>query len=72
MHTTTVRFDEETWTRLKRLSEELGIATADYIRGATIQRLERTAYDARIRTLEDRVDGMARLLERLRRRFGIR
>lgn len=29
MHTTTVRFDSETWERLKQTSERLGIATAE-------------------------------------------
>ncbi len=32
MHTTTVRFDPETWHRLKATASDLGIATAAYPR----------------------------------------
>jgi predicted DNA-binding protein len=73
MHTTTVRFDSETWPRLKRMCEELGIPTADYIRVATIQRMERSAFEDRLALVEARqlkveggVEGLTLLVEELK------
>ncbi|MBB4663925.1 hypothetical protein [Conexibacter arvalis] len=71
MHTTTVRFDPETWARLKLVTTELGIATADYIRAATLQRLERTAYEARVLALESRVKRVEQLVALILRRWGL-
>lgn len=39
MHTTTVRFAGTTWRELKAACERDGIATAQYIREATVGRL---------------------------------
>ncbi|MDO8213528.1 hypothetical protein [Conexibacter sp. CPCC 206217] len=41
MHTTTVRFPASTWVELKARAEDDGVATAQYIREATIARLAR-------------------------------
>ena len=71
MHTTTVRFDPETWARLKHSASGLGIATADYIRVATVQRLERTAYDTRLLDVEKRLKLVERLIARIMRRLGL-
>lgn len=71
MHTTTVRFDPETWTRLKLVTNDLGVATADYIRAATIQRLERTAYEPRVLALECRLKRVEQLVAVLIRRLRL-
>ncbi|MDO8213980.1 hypothetical protein [Conexibacter sp. CPCC 206217] len=67
MHTTTVRFDPEIWSRLKLVTNDLGIATADYIRAATIQRLERTGYEPRVLALESRLKRVEQLVARIAR-----
>ncbi len=69
MHTTTVRYDPETWAELKARSAELGIATADFIRIATVQRLERLPLEARVSRLEDTVDLLVRQVEALLKRI---
>jgi hypothetical protein len=43
VHTTTVRFSGETWAQLKEVCERDGIATAQYIREATIARLAQSS-----------------------------
>ena len=75
MHTTTVRFGEETWDDLKAVCERDGIATAQYIREATIARLARSAASPQIdrheRELEElraRLDRVERALVRVVRR----
>lgn len=69
MRTTTVRFDEETWEDIKRQSHRLGIAHAEFIRGAVHRRLGRLAEADRVSDLErglavvaDRVDSIARVV----------
>jgi predicted DNA-binding ribbon-helix-helix protein len=55
VHTTTVRFSEETWRELKEVCERDGIATAQYIREATIARLAVSSgvgIEARVARLE--------------------
>ena len=69
MHTTTVRFDPETWELLKRRCEELGIATADFIRVATVQRLERLRLEHRLIAVELRLKKVERALGWLVRRL---
>jgi predicted DNA-binding protein len=71
MHTTTVRFDPETWLRLKTTASDLGIATADYIRAATIQRLERTAYEPRVVAVERRLKLVEQLVARIARHLRL-
>lgn len=68
MHTTTVRFDPEIWSRLKLVTNDLGIATADYIRAATLQRLERTGYESRVVALETRLKRVEQLVALILRR----
>lgn len=58
MRTTTVRFDEETWADIQRESQRLGIAHAEFIRGAVHRRLGRLADADRITELERRIDAV--------------
>lgn len=62
MKTTTVRFDTETWADIVRQSEALGIAHAEFIRGAVRRRLGRLADSDRLEALEE---GVERLTNRL-------
>lgn len=75
MHTTTVRFDPETWELLKQRADELGIATADFIRIATVQRLERLRFESRLIAVERRLkklEGVVGwLVSRLRLRSAV-
>lgn len=78
MKTTTVRFDTETWADIVRQSEALGIAHAEFIRGAVHRRLGRLADTDRVDALEagleriaDRLDAMARLVTRLAAAVGL-
>lgn len=59
MRTTTVRFDEETWADIQRELQRLGIAHAEFIRGAVHRRLGRLAEADRIADLERRIDAVA-------------
>jgi hypothetical protein len=77
MKTTTVRFDAETWDDIVRQSEALGIAHAEFIRGAVHRRLggldagERvTELERRLDGVATRLDGMARVVAHLARRGG--
>mgnify|MGYP001113839208 CR=1 FL=1 len=67
MHTTTVRFSGETWRELKRVCERDGIATAQYIREATIAHLARSAAQPRVERLEAELGELRARLERLER-----
>lgn len=71
VHTTTVRFSDETWRELKLVCERDGIATAQYIREATIARLARNAplpqaeqLTEELSELRARVEQLERLLHR--------
>jgi hypothetical protein len=71
VHTTTVRFSGETWRDLKEVCERDGIATAQYIREATIARLAQSASQPQVDRLERelgelrvRVERIERLLQR--------
>ncbi|MBB4662887.1 hypothetical protein [Conexibacter arvalis] len=67
MRTTTVRFDEETWADIQRESQRLGIAHAEFIRGAVHRRLGRLAEADRITELEQRLDAVVDRLARVAR-----
>lgn len=41
LHTTTVRFDGDTWATIVAESDRLGIAHAEYIRGAVLRHVGR-------------------------------
>lgn len=69
MHTTTVRFDDETWDRLDLVAEKMETAKADFIRIATIQRLERMTYEPRLMAVERRLETIERALDSLLRRL---
>jgi hypothetical protein len=75
--TTTVRFDAETWADIERESEALGVAHAEFIRGAVHRRLGRLADADRLAAVEhelgtvaDRLSRVARIVARLSRRCG--
>lgn len=78
MKTTTVRFDVETWEDIVRQSEALGIAHAEFIRGAVHRRLGRLADVERLAQVERdlgalaaRLDGVARTVMRVVQRLGM-
>lgn len=62
LHTTTVRFDADTWAVIVAESERLGIAHAEYIRGAVLRHSGR-AVDAdlgrRLEAVEERAEELA-------------
>jgi len=62
LHTTTVRFDADTWAVIVAESERLGIAHAEYIRGAVLRHSGRVG-DAdlgrRLEALEERAEELA-------------
>lgn len=76
LHTTTVRFDAETWTAVVATCDRLSIAQAEYIRGAVQRRLglatpalgagpspERLGeLEETVTRLAQRVDAVARVL----------
>ncbi|MGB7159013.1 MAG: hypothetical protein WBD40_13165 [Tepidisphaeraceae bacterium] len=71
MHTTTVRFSGETWLHLKEVCERDGIATAQYIREATVARLAQSVstpqterLDREMGELRVRVERIERVLQR--------
>jgi len=65
MHTTTVRFDSETWAQLKDTCSRAGIPAAQYVREATIARLAVGAHVAEVIALR-------RDLEQLRAQLAVR
>jgi len=67
VRTTTVRFDEETWADIQRESQRLGIAHAEFIRGAVHRRLGRLAEADRLAELERRIAIVADRLVRVAR-----
>jgi len=75
MHTTTVRFGAETWAELKEVCERDGIATAAFIREATVARLARSTttpqldrHDRELEELRARVERVELALVRVVRR----
>jgi len=75
MHTTTVRFGAETWAELKEVCERDGIATAAFIREATVARLARSTttpqldrHDRELEELRARVERIERAILRAARR----
>lgn len=63
LHTTTVRFEADTWATIVAESERLGIAHAEYIRGAVLRLTGR-------RDLEQRLFVVERASEELARRMA--
>jgi hypothetical protein len=75
MHTTTVRFSRETWVELKEVCAREGIATAAFIREATVARLARSTttpqldrHDRELEELRARVERIERVLAHYGRR----
>ena len=62
LHTTTVRFDADTWAVIVAESERLGIAHAEYIRGAVLRHAGRAVdadLGARLEAVEARAEELA-------------
>jgi hypothetical protein len=77
LHTTTVRFDADTWDLVVEHCHRLGIAHAESIRGAVHRRLGGVLYADRLVLLEARVEEhavwlgkVARVVARVARRVG--
>lgn len=56
LHTTTVRFRPDSWERIGREAERLGMGRSTLIREATEAYLARGPVDAELRELRERVD----------------
>ncbi|HEY4280333.1 MAG TPA: hypothetical protein VGM91_19070 [Conexibacter sp.] len=67
MHTTTVRFDEETWTALSEVCDRDGIAKAQYVREATVARLASSVITPVVQRQAKELGGLRRRVERLER-----
>jgi len=65
LHTTTVRFDADTWAELSAEAERLGVPKATYIREATVRRLGGGVAQPELAGMRRRVEGVERQLERL-------
>lgn len=59
LHTTTARFDAEMWAAIEHHSDRLGIAHAEFIRGAVHHRLAHLDHTDRLTRLEQRVEAVA-------------
>jgi hypothetical protein len=59
LHTTTVRFDADTWAEVVAESDRLGIAHAEYIRGAVLRLIGGAGEHDRLGRLEVRCDQLA-------------
>lgn len=68
LHTTTVRFDADTWADLTAEAERLGVGKAVYIREATQARIERSRPNADVDRLSARTERLERLIAVLLRR----
>ncbi len=65
LHTTTARFDAEMWAAIEHHSHRLGIAHAEFIRGAVHHRLAQLDHTDRLRHLEQRVEAVDQRGERV-------
>jgi hypothetical protein len=62
LHTTTVRFDANTWAELSAEAERLGVPKATYIREATARRLAAAAVQAELAAIRRRLGLLERRL----------
>lgn len=67
LHTTTVRFDADTWAEVVAESDRLGIAHAEYIRGAVLRLIGGAGEHDRLGRLEERCEQLAVDVERIAR-----
>lgn len=67
LHTTTVRFDADTWAEVVAESDRLGIAHAEYIRGAVLRLIGGAGEHDRLGRLEERYEQLAVDVERIAR-----
>jgi len=67
LHTTTARFDAEMWAAIEHHSTRLGIAHAEFIRGAVHHRLAHLDHTDRLTRLEQRAEAVAQRGERVAR-----
>lgn len=59
LHTTTARFDSDMWAAIEHHSHRLGIAHAEFIRGAVHHRLAQIDHTDRLTRLEQRIEAVA-------------
>lgn len=76
MHDTTIRFTDETWSRIRQMSERERVSAAQFVRDATTARI---AVDEHVRPLRLEVDASLRgldqrmqQLEQTLKRHGLR
>ena len=73
LHTTTVRFDGDTWTTIVTESDRLGIAHAEYIRGAVLRHVGQRDLEQRVQVAERQLEHLsgcvAAVVRTLRRRY---
>ncbi len=67
LHTTTVRFDADTWAQVVAESDRLGIADAEYIRGAVLRLISGAGEHDRLGRLEERCEQLTVDVERIAR-----
>ncbi len=68
LHTTTVRFDADTWAEVVAESDRLGIAHAEYIRGAVLRLIGVAGeHDRLCCGLEERCDQLGEDVSRIAR-----
>lgn len=67
LHTTTVRFDADTWAEIVAESDRLGIAHAEYIRGAVLRLIGGASDHNRLLRLEERCDQLTEETQRIAR-----
>ena len=70
LHTTTARFDSDMWAAIEHHSHRLGIAHAEFIRGAVHHRLAQIDHTDRLTRLEARVDTITERSDRVARVVG--
>lgn len=70
LHTTTARFDSDMWAAIEQHSRRLGIAHAEFIRGAVHHRLAQLDHTDRLTRLEQRIDAVTERGERVARVVG--
>ncbi len=67
LHTTTVRFDADTWAEVVAESDRLGIAHAEYIRGAVLRLIGGAGEHDRLLRLEVQCDQLTEEVQQVAR-----
>jgi hypothetical protein len=67
LHTTTVRFDANTWAEIVAESDRLGVAHAEYIRGAVLRLIGGAGEHDRLLRLEVQCDQLTEEVQQVAR-----